>query len=116
VDLNGSKDCGNLSDIVTITITGSGQPFLGQNYPNPFIETTVIPFSLPEKAVVTLEVLDIFGNVLKTIVDGELNAATYNNYQWDRQCNDGTYAPNGTYLYRLTAGDVVKTGKMTLIR
>ncbi len=116
VDLNGSKDCGKLSDIVTVTFSYEGLIVL-QNFPNPFTESTTLSFTLPEKSRVTLEVLDIFGNVMRTIVDQDLNASTQPyNYQWDRLCNNGTYAPNGTYIYRLTAGDVVKTGKMTVVR
>ncbi len=115
VDLNGKKDCGHIFPAITLTYTHEGLCILEQNFPNPFSETTTLSFSVPEKSRVTLEVLDIFGNVVRTIVDQDLDASSYN-YQWDRQCNDGSYASSGTYVYRLTAGDVVRTGKMTLIR
>jgi hypothetical protein len=115
VDLDGNKDCGTYSQTIRVKFAHDGLLVLSQNIPNPFSEFTMLSFTLPEKTRAKLEVLDLFGNVLRTIVDEELNASTYN-YNWDRLCNNGTYAPNGTYIYRLTAGDAVRTGKMTLVR
>ena len=115
VDLDGNKDCGSYSHTIRVKFAHDGLFVLSQNFPNPFSETTMISFTLPEKTRAKLEILDLFGNVLRTIADQEFNAGTLN-YSWDRLCNDETYAPNGTYIYRLTAGNAVKTGKMTLVR
>jgi len=68
---------------------------LAQNYPNPFNPSTTISFTLPESGYVTLKIYDIRGKEIATLVNGELNAGTYN-YKWN-----AANLASGTYLYRL---------------
>ena len=77
-------------------------------------DATKISFILPEENHVRLDILDIFGNVVKTIFDDFL-PATEHSFDWDRSDEIGQRCANGTYIYRLTAGEVVKTGKMTIV-
>ncbi|UCG61687.1 MAG: T9SS type A sorting domain-containing protein [Candidatus Zixiibacteriota bacterium] len=83
---------------------------LGQNYPNPFNPTTDISFSLPQATHVKLEVFNIMGQRVSTLVDRQMAAGTHT------VTFDGGQVASGTYLYRLQAGDKVETKKMSLVK
>lgn len=83
---------------------------LKNNYPNPFNPTTTIHFDVPKLTEVRLEIFDIQGRLIETLVDGQLAAGRY-----ERQWNAENVA-SGTYLYRLTAGDFSKTQHMVLLK
>ncbi|MEE9442974.1 MAG: T9SS type A sorting domain-containing protein [candidate division Zixibacteria bacterium] len=83
---------------------------LSQNYPNPFNPTTEISFSLPDAAVVKLEVFNIIGQRVTVLVDEHLEAGLHH-IQWD-----GSNIASGTYLYRLKAGEFTETKKMLLLK
>ena len=83
---------------------------LGQNYPNPFNPTTTIPFSLPEASHVKLQVYDMLGRLVDTIVDSEMSAG-YHNASFE-----ASRYPSGTYVYRIEAGSFVSTSKMVLVK
>ncbi|UCD64675.1 MAG: T9SS type A sorting domain-containing protein [Candidatus Zixiibacteriota bacterium] len=78
--------------------------------PNPFNPTANIRFSLPEAARVRLEIFNIAGQKVSTLVDGHLNAGPHT-YFWD-----GSRFASGVYLYRLQAGENVNTEKMVLLK
>lgn len=80
------------------------------NYPNPFNPCTSIEFALPEAVKVRLEVFNIRGQKVATLVDGHLNAGEHS-VLWD-----ASDAASGVYLYRLTAGDFVEARKMMLLK
>ncbi|MDP4117357.1 MAG: Ig-like domain-containing protein, partial [Bacteroidota bacterium] len=66
---------------------------LSQNYPNPFNPTTIISFSLPVSQKVTLEVFNLLGQKISTLVNSELQAGTYNiNF-------NASNLPSGQYFY-----------------
>jgi len=83
---------------------------LHQNYPNPFNPTTEIAFALPEAAHVTLEIYNVLGQRVATLVDGFREAGTYT-VNWDASSKT-----SGIYLYRLQAGESVETKKMLLLK
>jgi methionine-rich copper-binding protein CopC len=88
---------------------------LGQNYPNPFNPTTAIEFSVPERADVKLDIYNILGRKVKTLVDREMTAGDYT-VQWDGTNQSGHSVATGVYLYRLTAGDHSASRKMLLLK
>jgi hypothetical protein len=88
---------------------------LAQNYPNPFNPTTSISFTLPETAPVRLEIFNTNGRLVRTLVNTTLGTGTHV-YQWDATSDNGARVASGVYLYRLSAGDVVTTRKMTLLK
>ncbi|OGU89964.1 MAG: hypothetical protein A2220_17165, partial [Ignavibacteria bacterium RIFOXYA2_FULL_35_10] len=114
VDLDGTQSCENYSDIVTLTINSNGELVLEPNTPNPFNNSTKIAFNLPSKTNVTFEVLDIYGNLIKTLANRQLEGS--NEVEWNGTDNNGFKVSSGTYIYRLVAGDEFRTGKMTLVR
>ena len=83
---------------------------LGQNRPNPFNPVTEIGFSLPQAGQVRLDVFNIVGQRVATLVDGRLEAGEHTAV-WD-----GSNVPSGVYLYRLEAGEFSATRKMVLIK
>jgi len=83
---------------------------LHQNYPNPFNPNTTIQFSLPESSHATLEVYNMLGQRVATLVNETLSAGTYTaNFE-------ATGLSSGVYLYRLQAGNEVQTRKLTLVK
>ncbi len=88
---------------------------LDQNYPNPFNPSTTIRFSLEMRSTVALEIFNILGRKISTLVDKELPAGSYN-VTWDGRTDGGRAAASGVYFYRLKASDGVKTRKMVLLK
>ncbi|MBN1559811.1 T9SS type A sorting domain-containing protein [candidate division KSB1 bacterium] len=88
---------------------------LSQNYPNPFNPTTAISYALPERSEMMLNVYDIHGKLVRTLVTGLQPAGAYT-ITWDGVNNAGESVPSGIYLYRMTAGSFVKTERMTLLK
>ena len=87
---------------------------LGQNYPNPFNPGTVIPYQLATEGYVRLEVFNLLGQRVVTLVDGEQAAGSYV-VQWDARDAAGYGVAAGVYLYRLTAGAGTATRRMVLL-
>jgi len=83
---------------------------LFQNYPNPFNPTTEISFALPTATDVKLEVFNIMGQRVATLIDQRLQAGNHN-VVWN-----GSQVASGIYFYRLDAGDFVESRKMVLLK
>lgn len=83
---------------------------LKQNYPNPFNPVTNIEFSIAKTNVTSLIVFNSLGQLVATLVNQELKPGTY---KYDFNASG---LPSGSYYYRLTAGDFVKTNKMILVK
>ena len=87
---------------------------LGQNYPNPFNPGTVIPYELATTAQVRLEVFNLLGQRLATLVDGARSAGAHT-ARWDARDASGYGVAAGVYIYRLTAGGATQTRRMVLV-
>ncbi len=83
---------------------------LHQNYPNPFNPTTKISYRLPVSGDVKLEVFDITGRLVSTIVNKEMTAGTYTH------TFDASAFASGVYIYRLQASGFTQVKKMLLIK
>ena len=82
---------------------------LSYNYPNPFNASTMINFSIPNPALVSLKIYDLHGRFIDTLLEEHRQAGDYQ-VQWNPQ-----NLPSGIYLYRLEAGEYVETRKMLFI-
>ncbi|HXX62287.1 MAG TPA: T9SS type A sorting domain-containing protein [Bacteroidota bacterium] len=80
------------------------------NYPNPFNPSTTITFELQKGARVSLQVIDLQGRLVATLVDGFRAPGTYS------ASFNGTGFASGMYFYRLQADSYVSTRKMVLLR
>ena len=88
---------------------------LYQNYPNPFNPTTDIKFSLPSTERVHLVVYDLLGNVVREMVNEELNAGMHT-YKWIGENQNGSMVSAGMYFYKIKAGPHTHTKKMILLK
>lgn len=91
-------------------------PFLTATaYPNPFNPAVTIQFELPAAGRARIEVFNITGQRVKTIVDQSFPAGV-NRVRWDSTLDSGSRASSGVYFYRIQAGPQTRTGKMLLLR
>ncbi len=88
---------------------------LAQNYPNPFNPTTTISYRLPESRRVTLDIYNLTGQRVATLVDGVQSAGEHT-IEWNSTDNAGNRVASGVYIYRLEAGDFIASKKMTLVK
>jgi len=100
----------SLSDIAPSETYLPGEIELIQNYPNPFNDQTIIKYNLPASAEVKLEIHDILGRRIESLMDGN-QPAGYHDIIW--QADD---LPSGMYFFKLQAGDFVDTKKMLLLK
>ena len=99
------------------TARGTALPIgfvLGQNYPNPFNPSTVIPYEIPASAHVRLEVFNLLGQRLATLVDGVRSAGTHT-AQWDGTDAAGRAVGAGVYIYRISSGGQTVSRRMVLV-
>lgn len=104
----------NINASGTTSVPGNGQlpeKFnLMQNYPNPFNPSTIIQFALPENSFVQLEVFNLIGEQISTLISGEMSAG-YHSIEWNP-----VDLSSGMYLYRLKANGNTFMKKMVLLR
>jgi flagellar hook assembly protein FlgD len=81
--------------------------------PNPLRTSAAISFDLPEERYVELDVLDVSGRQVATLVRTTLSAGEHV-VTWDGHDRSGARAAPGVYLYRLVAGDFTATRKMVV--
>jgi len=99
--------------ITSASLTSNEFPIkfnLAQNYPNPFNPTTTISYSEPKKSFVTLEVFNVLGSKVATLVNSEKSPGNYD------AVFDGSRLPSGVYFYRLEAGTYHDTKKLLLLK
>jgi len=83
---------------------------LSQNYPNPFNPITIIKYELPVTDYVRINIYDILGRKVETIVN-EKQVAGYHQVTWN-----ASNKPSGIYFYRIQAGDYAEAKKMVLLK
>ncbi|HVP35701.1 MAG TPA: T9SS type A sorting domain-containing protein [Terriglobales bacterium] len=92
-----------------------GDYSLDQNSPNPFNSSTRISFYLPKKDKVELDIYNILGQKIKTLLDKREEPGTKDLF-WDGTDDKGLNVPSGIYFYRLTAQDFADTKKMVYLK
>ena len=89
---------------------------LHEAYPNPFNPSTNIQFDLPKTVPVTLEIYNILGVRIRTLVRREvMNAGRYT-AAWDGRDEGGRSVSTGVYVYRISAGDFHASKKMAILK
>ncbi len=118
----GSREAGNVSYRPRLTLTyiintavedvgeTPGTMEFSSNYPNPFHSGTKLRFELLDRAEVNLQVVDLLGRTVATLVEGSVEAGVH------EVSFDAGGLPSGVYLARLRAGSITMTRKMVLHR
>lgn len=111
VDLDGTRNLLGSTDAapngMPVTVT---EYALHQNYPNPFNPTTNISFDLIESGLTTLEIYNPVGQLVATLVNGQLSSGRHT------VTFDASGMPSGMYLYRLQSGTYSAVKKMMLMK
>ena len=109
------------SDVVEVAVLGiDGELIpavftLYQNYPNPFNPTTQIKYDLPKDAMVTINIYDVLGRMIKSLLNDNQTAG-YHSLQWDATNDIGEGVSAGMYIYTIQAGEYQSTKKMVLLK
>jgi hypothetical protein len=107
MDFDGSFE---YSDIVAVEVTAPLEFTLEQNYPNPFNPSTVIKYSIPENVFVTLDVYNLLGEKVASLVNGIQDAGRY------EISFDASNFASGVYVYSLRSGSFNLVKKMLLMK
>ena len=105
--------------VVGISGTPDIQPVtyrLDQNVPNPFNPMTTIYFELPEATNVRLQVYDISGRLVRSLIGGESMGVGRQEIIWNGRDDAGQQVSAGVYFYHLSAGQFSQTKRMTLVK
>ena len=101
---------GTISSVNSVDNSKPDSYLLNQNYPNPFNPTTNIKYSIIKESHVTLKVFDLLGREVESLVNQKQPSGSYVvNF-------NASKLASGVYIYRITAGDFVKSMKMILIK
>lgn len=105
--------CGQVN--VSSNIEASQSFVLKTNYPNPFNQSTIVDFYLPEQSAVKLIIYDILGRNIRNLLN-EKQEVGWHSVQWNGKDKNDCAVPSGIYLYMLHTEKFKMTKKMTLLR
>jgi hypothetical protein len=88
---------------------------LNQNYPNPFNPKTTISVSIPITSYVELTVYDVAGQLIRRLVNRELDAGNYR-FEWNGDDDSGKNVSSGIYFVKLTWEEESAIRKMILLK
>jgi flagellar hook capping protein FlgD len=95
-----------------------GMPYLyelGHNYPNPFNPTTLIPYTLPTNAHVVIDIYNVLGEKVRTLVNETATRGTYVTI-WNGQDDLGNAVNSGVYFYRMSTGDFTSVKRLVMMK
>jgi len=114
------RDVDNVTCKIT-SIEEYNEPFLPkatvlmQNFPNPFNPSTVLTFDLVSSGHVTVQIFDVSGRLVRTLVDERRNAGRHQ-IEWNGEDARGVSVPSGIYFSRMETSGYLGTMKMLLVR
>jgi hypothetical protein len=115
IDIHGNQSA--KSNEASVIFVGVEEPnampteyALAQNYPNPFNPSTTIRYALPAQSHVTLTIYNTLGEIVKELVNGEMDAG------YHEVIFDASHLSSGVYLYRIEAGTFVNVKKLVVLR
>jgi len=112
IDMDGSFQYSNIIEVVI----GIPKIYkLGQNFPNPFNPETNIKYQIPEPIFITLEIFNMLGQRVRTLVD-EQQPAGYYNIKWDGKNDQQIMVSTGMYFYILKTNHFRAIKKLLLIQ
>jgi len=108
-----------LGNVLDQPVGAEPEPFrnsLAQNHPNPFNPTTTITFTVREQGPVSLEVYNVAGQLVRTLVNDARAPGLVHTIDWNGRNNAGQQVSSGVYFYKLVAKGFTKTKKMVLLK
>ena len=112
ITINGRQ---KIHQIISIDLPAPAKYSLSQNFPNPFNSTTSFKYQIPKTTHVLIEVFNILGKKVKTLVDERKDAGYYSVY-WDGADDSGENVVSGIYFYIISADKFHATNKMIVVR
>ena len=107
---------------VTITVTSVSNEeqtperfSLGQNYPNPFNPTTTIEYQLPRDSQVVLQIYNLLGQRIRTLLN-QSQPAGMHSAVWEGRNDLGQTVSSGIYIYKIQVGSFTETHKMVFLQ
>ncbi|MEK7775545.1 MAG: FlgD immunoglobulin-like domain containing protein [Candidatus Zixiibacteriota bacterium] len=88
---------------------------ISQNYPNPFNGTTYIEYDIPQRSSVSIELYNVLGQRVRTLVSGSKDPGKYR-AMWDGLSDEGVDVASGVYYYRFSAGESRMVRKMLYLK
>ena len=88
---------------------------LNQNFPNPFNPSTTIRYQLPQATHVSINVYNLLGQMMTTLVDEDQKAG-YKAVVWDGTNSSGHSVSSGLYIYRMKAGEFIDVKRMIFLK
>lgn len=111
-----------VQDFLVVTSVEEGQPVtipeefaLRQNYPNPLNPETRIAYDLPKSVHIRIEIFNLLGQKMRTLVDDQKPAGSHT-MVWDGRKDNGAAVASGVYIYRLQTKKFVQSRKLLLLR
>jgi len=89
---------------------------LSHAYPNPFNPVTKIAYSVKEAGPVTIEIYNVAGKVVRTLLDTEVDSGAAGFVVWDGANDGGERCASGVYFYRLAAPGFTESHKMIMLK
>ena len=114
VERSGSDGWHTLFESGAVSMPGA-QLALHPNYPNPFNPTTAIAYSVPARGQVVIQVFDVSGTMVRTLLNEEQEPGRHT-IHWNGLNDQGNPVASGTYFCRLTASKLTLSQKMLLLR
>jgi flagellar hook assembly protein FlgD len=96
-------------------INGQSGGISAQNQPNPFNTSSTIYYSVPESGIVNVNIYDITGKLMKTLVNEQKSGGKHA-VVWDGNDNKGIEVSPGMYFYRIQSGNHSCSGKMVRLK
>lgn len=107
VDFNGAVE---YTEAIEVVVGAPAEYSLSNNYPNPFNPATSINFQLPEEGFVTLEIYNVLGQVVRSMVNTEMPAG------YHQVIFNARDLASGVYIYRLQVNNFSASKKMLLMK
>ncbi len=114
IDLEFQEEWINPVSTNDVTVTPNAE-LLGQNYPNPFNPTTTIAYNMVEDGNVSIEVFNVKGQLVKTLINEHIEAGDHT-LVWEGTNNNNHKVSSGIYFYKMKSGNYSSTKKMILMK
>ncbi len=115
-DIYGSiHELAKITPVETKFVYSPNSIHLAQNYPNPFNMITQIRFNLSIPGAATLEIFNLKGQKVRTLVNGKIFSGEHQ-LSWNGRDDFGRELVSGVYFYRLRTGNIVAAKRMVLLR